>query len=107
LHYYDFLWLAQYITNWNSQKPPSDKKAYSFLMFLLHYNLSIAHMTKFLGNNYTGAYRDVPSIVTSLCNHDNHYSCVMMVGCPNHFKACTMRKNALFYWRQANHPSIR
>jgi hypothetical protein len=36
-----------------------------------------------------------------------HYSCMMTVGCPSHFNACTMRENALLYWRQGNHPSIK
>jgi len=79
----------------------------------LHYDLSVALVIRFLGNNYTGAYRDIPAIVASLHAHGiadtliSHYSRVMTVGCPNHFNATTTRANALLYWRQGNHPSIR
>ena len=72
----------------------------------------MASTIRFLGNNYTGAYRDIPSIVKSLRSHGiaetliSHYSCVMTVGCPNHLNASTSRDNALLYWRKGNHPSI-
>jgi hypothetical protein len=88
-------------------------KAYAFLACLLHYNLSIAWAIRFLGNNYTGAYSDIPLIVTSLHAHGiaksliSHYSQVMTVGCPNHLNASTSHDNALLYWWKGNHPSIR
>jgi hypothetical protein len=69
--------------------------AYAFLACLLHYNLSVALTIHFLGNNYTGAYHDIPSIVNSLRAHGIaeslilHYSRVMTVGCPNHINAST------------------
>jgi hypothetical protein len=113
LRNYHFLWLAQYNPEWNSHESLSDEKSYDYLTCLLHYNLSIAHMMRFLGNNYTGSYRDIPSIVASLQNHGisktllAHYSGILQVGCLNHFNACTMHENALLYWRQGNHPSIK
>jgi hypothetical protein len=69
LHHYDFLWLAQYNLNWDKQQSLSRDKARAFLACLLHYNLSIASTIRFLSNNYTGACRDIPSIVNSLCSH--------------------------------------
>ena len=69
-------------------------------------------MKLFLGNNYTGEYHDIPSIVASLCAHSiaktliKNYSHVMMVGCPNHFSATTTCDNMLLYWRKGNRPSI-
>ena len=113
LRNYDFLWLASYNTDWSNQETLSNDKAYAFLACLLHYNLSIAMTVGFLGNNYTGAYRDTPSIVASLHahgideSHILHYSRVMTVGCPNRFNATTLRANALLYWRKGNHSSIR
>jgi hypothetical protein len=110
---YYFLWLAQYNTAWGNQKHLSTTKAYAFLACLLHYNLSIAHMVHFLGNNYTGAYHDIPATVALLRLHGiaesriEHYLHVMMVGSPNHFNASTTRDNALLYWRKGNHPSIK
>jgi hypothetical protein len=106
LRHHDFLWLAEYDTAWATQ-------AYAFLACLLHYNLSIAHMIRFLVNNCTSEYLDIPSIVASLRERGiaesliENYSRVMTVGCPNHFNATTTRNNTLLYWRKGNHPSIR
>jgi hypothetical protein len=76
-------------------------KAYAFLVCLLHYNLSVASTIRSFGNNYTGAYRNIPSILKSLHSHGIaeslilHYSRVMTVGCPNHLNASTSRDNTL------------
>jgi hypothetical protein len=80
LHHYNFLWLAQYNIDWAKHESLNRDKAYTFLVCLLHYNLSVALTIRFLVNNYTGAYRNIPSIVTSLCAHGiaesliSHYS---------------------------------
>jgi hypothetical protein len=66
LRNYDFLLLRQYSLAWATQASLDDNKAYAFLACLLHYNLSVALTIQFLGNNYTGEYHDVPSIVASL-----------------------------------------
>ena len=82
------------------------------LACLLHYNLSITNAGWFLGNNYTGAYRNIPGIAHGLRCHDidkkliANYVWVMTIGCPNHFNANTTRDNALLYWCQGNHPAI-
>ena len=113
LRHYDFLWLAKYNLDWDKQQSLNRDKAYAFLACLLHYNLSVASTIGFLGNNYTGAYRDILSIVNSLHSHGIvatlilHYSCIMTMGCPNHLNELTSRDNALLYWRRGNHPSIR
>jgi hypothetical protein len=110
---YNFLWLAQYNIDWAKQQSLDRGKAYAFLACLLHYNLSIALAIRFLGNNYTGTYCDIPLIVAFLRAHGiaesliSHYSRVMTVGCPNHFNVSTSRDNALLYWRKGNHPLIR
>jgi hypothetical protein len=113
LRHYDFLWLAQYNLDWDKQQSLSRDKAHAFLACLLHYNLSVASTIWFLSNNYTGAYRNIPSIVNSLHSHGIaeslilHYSHVMTVGCSNHLNSSTSRDNALLYLRKGNHPSIR
>jgi hypothetical protein len=113
LRHHNFSWLAEYDTAWSTQDTLSDDKAYAFLACLIHYDLSIANTIRFLGNNYTGTYRDIPSAVASLCARGiaetlvEQYSRVMTLGCPNHFNATTTRNNALLYWRKGNHPSIR
>jgi hypothetical protein len=42
LRHYDFLWLAQYILDWDKHQSLNRDKAYTFLACLLHYNLSVA-----------------------------------------------------------------
>jgi hypothetical protein len=113
LQQHNFLWLAKYDTAWAAQDTLSANKAYAFLACLIHYNLSITHTIRFLRNNYTGKYHDIPSVVASLRTHGiaktliEHYSRVMTGGCPNHFNTTTTCKNVLLYWRKGNHPSIR
>jgi hypothetical protein len=108
LRNYDFLWLWQYNQSSAKQSTLDDNKAYAFLACLLHYNLSVALTVRFLGNNYTGEYRDIPSIVAFLRLHGiaddiiSDYNRVMTVGCPNHFNPSTTRDNALLYWRRGN-----
>jgi hypothetical protein len=80
LRHYDFLWLALYNLDWDKQHSLDRDKAYAILACLLHYNLNVASTIRFLGNNYTGAYRDVPLIIKSLRSHGiaeiliSHYS---------------------------------
>ena len=87
LQHYDFLWLADYNSAWASQDALSNDKAYAFLTCLIHYDLSIVNIIRFLRNNYTGKYHDILSIAASLRARGiaktliGHYSCVMMVGC--------------------------
>jgi hypothetical protein len=113
LRNYEFLWMWQYNPAWATQSSLDDDKAYAFLACLLHYNLSVALTIWFLGNNYTGEYHDIPSIMAFLRLHGiaddiiSSYNRVMTMGCPNHFNASTTRDNALLYWRCSNHPSIR
>ena len=77
LCYHDFLWLAEYYINWANQEALSNDKAYAVLACLLHYKLSVANKIRFLGNNYTGKYHDIPLIValfvpTALLNLSSH-----------------------------------
>jgi hypothetical protein len=112
LHHYDFLWLAQYNLGWDKQLSLNRDKAYAFLACLLHYNLSVASTIRFLSNNYTSTYCNIPLIANSLHSHSiaesliSHYSRVMTVGCPNHLNTSTSCDNALLYWQHRNHPSI-
>jgi len=112
LRTYDFLWLSEYNPAWSTQTKLSNTRAYAFLACLLHYDLSVANIVHFLGNNYTRAYRDIASITTQLrClgldeSLISQYIRVLTVGCPNHFNTSTTRANALLYWRNGNHPSI-
>jgi hypothetical protein len=61
----------------------------------------------FLGNNYTGAYRDIPVIVDTLHSHGIAIAKTMTAGSPNHYDATTTHENMLLYCRKGNHPSIK
>jgi hypothetical protein len=82
------------------------------LACLFYYNLNTSLLMRYLGNNYTGAYRDIHNIVNLLHNLKispdliTKYTRVMLTGCPNHFVADTTRADALLHWRLHNHPSI-
>jgi hypothetical protein len=66
----------------------------------------------YLGNNYTGAYRQVNKVVAILnrcqtpANLITKYIRVMTTGCPAKFVAEISRVNALLHWRMLNHTSI-
>ena len=109
---YNFTWLRDYNLHWATQTMINRSKFYAFLACLLHYNLDTSLLMPYLGNNYTGAYRNVPEVIKTLQHYKinknliNQYARVMTTGCPNRFVANTSRNNALHYWRHGNHPSI-
>ena len=80
---------------------------------LLHYNMDVGLLMRYLGNNYTSAYQDIHATVKILSSYKidtdliQHYIRVMTVGCPNHFIAETSRANAMEYWQEGNNPSIK
>ena len=80
---------------------------------LLHYNMDVSLVIRFLGNNYTAAHREVSETVETLRQHNinkeliQHYIHIMTVGCPNKMVFETTRMNALKYWRGENNPSIK
>lgn len=57
LKHHNFSWLSQYDTNWAIQQSVRKDRALSFMACLFHYNMDVAHIMRFAGNNYTGAYR--------------------------------------------------
>ena len=110
---YNFTWIRTIDKDWASQKVIASEKRIAMMACLLHYNMDVGLLMRYLGNNYTGAYRDVNATVKILSyykiNTDliQHYIRVMTVGCPNHFVAETSRANVMEYWREGNNPSIK
>ena len=80
---------------------------------LLHYNLDVSLLMRYLGGNYTGAHRDVQATANILQSHGistslvQHYVQVMTVGCPRVMNTDSSRANALQYWRAGNNLSIK
>ena len=82
-----------------------------FLACLFHYDLNVGDVMRFVGNNYTGEYRNVAERIEQLRGLIDDelltlYARVMLVGAPAHFVAETTRENAMLHWRDGNHPSI-
>ena len=109
---YDFTWLRDYNLDWASQTMISRSKSYAFLACLLHFDLDTSMLMRYLGNNYTGAYRNTHKVIKTLRHYKintnliDQYMRVITIGCPNHVVAETSRANALHYWRHGNHSSI-
>ena len=109
---YDFRWLRDADTNWASQTSISPERRKAMMACLLHYDLDVSLLFRFLGGNYTGAHRDVHTTAKLLLRHgiDDYlvrdYIRVMTVGCPRTMNADISRTNALQYWRAGNNPSI-
>ena len=110
---YDFRWLQNTDLEWASQTEIPIERRKAMMACLLHYNLDVSLLMRFLGGNYTGAYRDVQSVAQFLLDNDiddylvHEYIRVMTVGCPRVMNADISRANALQYWRAGNNPSIK
>ena len=82
-----------------------------FLAALLHFNLSVPSLIRYLGGNHTSAWRDIPALMSYLKSmipdHDlSDLRRVLQVGCPAVLNATTSRSNFLDYWRYGNHSTI-
>jgi len=113
LQFLDFRGLREYNPDWADQTHIPPDKQYAMLACLFHYDLDTSLLMRYLGNNYTGAYREVSDVVSVLSSHKidsiliDKYIQVMLTGCPNHFVAETTRANALLHWCGTIHPSIK
>ena len=109
---YDFTSLRNINRVWATQTSIPPEKAKGMLACLLHYDLDVSLLMRYLGNNYTASHRKVGEIVEKIRPFVTpeliqHYIRVMTVGCPRHLVAETSRTNAVRYWRAGNNPSIR
>ena len=108
---YDFTWLRAYDKRWKDQTFISREKMKAFMACLFHYDMDTGLVMRYVGNNYTAAYRNVPEIISRIRPMVDpylieHFERVMLCGCPTKFVAESSRENAMLYWRQGNNPSI-
>ena len=109
---YVFLWLRNRDFQWNEQKCIDKSKLKVLLAFLFDYNLDASLVYRFLSNNHTWKCRDIPKPIVKLAllvdaTSIENYKKSMSIWYSNHFVAKTSSKNALLYYRQANHESIK
>ena len=70
---------------------------------LFRYNMDVGLLIQYLGNSYTGAYRDIGAPATLLASLDidpsliQHYTYIMSVVRPKHLVADTTHDNAVQY----------
>ena len=109
----DFSPLREPDPNYASQDEIPLSKVKMFMACLFHYDLSVANVMRYVGDEYTGGYRDVQETIEILKEHgiDEYllelYARVMLVGAPAHFNYESSRENALLHWRKGNDKSIR
>ena len=108
---YDFRWLREKDHNWHKRKHICGETSMAMMACLLHYDLSISLLVRYLGGEYIAAHRDIDKIVETIRPHVEdylipHFVRVMTCGCPNVFNAESTRENSTKYWREGNNPSI-
>lgn len=109
---YDFRWAREYKHDWATQTAIDPDRQIAYTAMLLHFNLDVSLLMRYLGNNYTGEYRDVPETIAKLRQYNipeeliDKYRRVLLTGCPAHFVAETSRENALLYLQMRNGPTI-
>ena len=110
--FYDFLCLREYDPSWASQTTIPLVKQAAMMACLLFYDLDTSLLMRYLGNNYTDAYRQVTKVASLLRRHNTpldlvtKYIRVMATGCHTMFVSSTTQANALLHWRMLNHTSI-
>ena len=109
---YDFRWAREYNHDWANQTAIDPDRQVAYTAMLLHFNLDVSLLMRYLGNNFTGEYRDVEPVIAKLRQLEipedliQQYRRVIRLGCPAHFVAETSRENALLYLRMRNGPTI-
>ena len=58
---YDFGWIRETDTKWASRRAVCQTRSRAMMAALLHYDLDVSALIRYLGNNYTGEYR-LPNI---------------------------------------------
>ena len=92
---YDFRWVREYNPNWADQSAIDPDRIVALTAALFHFNLDTSMLMRYMGNNYTGEYRNIDAVVNILKQYNiedsliSKYIRVMTVGCPNHFVAST------------------
>ena len=109
----DFSDIKRHIPDYQDQKSIKTDRVKLFLAALLHYDLDVPTLIRYLGGNYTGEYRNVEDIVAIL----NEAKCdptiisdlerIFRIGCPMKMNAFSTKKNFLDFFRYGNHTSIK
>lgn len=109
---YDFTWLRDYDSDWESYSTVPPRREMAFLALVFHYDLHLSAAVRYLGERFTGSYRDADTICELLAQHHippdliAHFRRVITHGGPAHLNTEVSRANTLLYWREGNATSI-
>ena len=108
----EFMDLKNPIKDYANQNSINTTRIQKMLAAVFWYNLDIPTVIRFLGNNYTGEYRDINKTLQMLrdtkCDLQviKELERLFSIGAPNKFNASSTHKNYLDYFRYGNHSSI-
>ena len=63
---YDFTWIHNTNEGWSSQQEIPIEKSWAMMSCLLHYNLDVSLLMRYLGNNYVGMCNDLSDQISRL-----------------------------------------
>jgi hypothetical protein len=111
LKHHDFSPLTQLDPDYATQTHIPTHRVKNFLAAAVHYDFHIPSVYRYLGGNYTAAYRDIPEILKHLKNviPDHIYDDVKRIfttGTPRIFQAESTRANFDTYKKYGNHATI-
>ena len=97
-----FTTLSKYNNRYQEQEFIPHERIMMFLAAAIYYNFNMATVMRYIGNNYTAKYRDVPTIMNTIrgilddrvCN-DVHR--IITTGCPAKVSGHSRRENFLTY----------
>ena len=98
--------------NYSEQKEISFKRVQMMLAAFLYFDLDTSLVIRYLGNNYTGEYRNPAEIIKILQESGCDEQVIMdlqrllVVGAPNKMNATSSHQNFLDFFRYGNHSSI-
>ena len=108
----DFSSIKAPIPNYQAQKSIDPNRVKLFLAALLHYDLDVPTLIRYLGGSYTGSYRNIESMLRILkesgCDPQiiSDLENIFKVGCPMKMNASSTRDNFLDFFRYGNHASV-
>ena len=108
----EFSEVRKTILDYSNQKQIDIQRVKKLLALSLHYNLDMGIVIRYLGNNYTGEYRDIKNTIEILkeskCDKQivKDLERTLLVGSPNLMNDSSTHENFLTYFRYKNHGTI-
>ena len=100
---FDFTSLSLYNTSFEKQQQIPFSRIMKFTAAALHYNFHIPSVIRYIGNNYTAAFRDVKKVLNRVKDIVPPHICkdlerIFKTGAPRYMVAESSRDNFLTYW---------